>query len=390
MSSVILRGITWNHSRALPPLVAASQRFEELRPGRSILWEKRSLDDFGHAGLAELSRAYDLLIIDHPMLGDAHRNNVLLDLQARLPAGALANLESDALGQCLTSYRYENCLYALPVDAAAPAASFRADLLERLGYQAPANWHELVDLARHGLVRMPAFPADLFLNLMGMCVSRGSLVAMGDHLFNHEIAMRNLEEMQELASFMPETIYAMNPIAVYETMASTDDFAYCPFAYTYSNYSRPGFAANPLLFANPVSLQDGSPMRTVLGGTGIAVSAGCTSAKVAIEFCAFVAGRDCQTHLYGVCGGQPASSSAWHDPLLNRISNNFFERTLESIQAACVRPRYAGYIALQRSAGIPISEYLQRKTTAAHVLECLDTIYRESLQGLTSKRETIR
>jgi multiple sugar transport system substrate-binding protein len=302
----------------------------------------------------------------------------------------LADLEADALGQCLASYRFEKCLYALPVDAAAPAASFRADLLKRRGYQVPANWQQLIDLARHGLVRMPGFPADLFLNLMGMCVSRGSPVAMGDHLFNHDIAIRNLEEVQELASFMPETIYAMNPIAVYETMASTDDFAYCPFAYTYSNYSRPGFAANPLLFANPVSLQDGSPMRTVLGGTGIAVSAGCTNAKVAIEFCTFVTGRDCQTHLYGVCGGQPASSSAWHDPLLNRISNDFFKCTLESVQAAHVRPRYAGYIALQHSAGIPISEYLLRKTTSAHVLERLDTLYRESLPGLTSRQETTR
>lgn len=391
MSSVSLRGMTWNHSRALPPLVAASQRFEELRAGTSILWEKRSLDDFGHAGIAELSHSYDLLIIDHPMLGDAHRNNVLMELQPwLLPAETLANLEADALGQCLASYRYENCLYALPVDAAAPAASFRADLLERRGYQVPANWQDLVDLARQGLVRMPGFPADLFLNLMGMCVSRGSPVAMGGHLFNHDIATRSLEEMQELASFMPETIYAMNPIAVYETMASTDDFAYCPFAYTYSNYSRPGFAANPLLFANPVSLQDGNPMRTVLGGTGIAVSSGCANAKVATEFCAFVAGRDCQTHLYGVCGGQPASGSAWRNPLLNQISNDFFERTLGTIEVAYVRPRYAGYIALQHSAGIPISEYLQRKTTAAHVLERLDTLYRESLPRLMSKQEMSR
>jgi multiple sugar transport system substrate-binding protein len=390
MSRLTLHGIAWNHSRAFPPLVAASQRFEELHPGTYILWEKRSLDDFGHAGLAELSRSYDLLVIDHPMLGDAHHNNLLLDLQPRLTAAALAELESDALGPCLTSYRYDNHLYALPIDAAAPAASFRPDLLERRGYQTPANWQQLVELARHGLVRMPGFPADLFLNLMGMCVSRGSPVAMNDHLFDHDIAKRSLEEMQELASFMPETIYAMNPIAVYETMASTDDFAYCPFAYTYSNYSRPGFAANSLLFANPVSLQDGTLMRTVLGGTGIAVSTNCRNAKEATEFCTFVARRDCQTHLYGVCGGQPASSSAWHDLLLNQASNDFFKRTLASIEAAYVRPRYEGYIALQGSAGIHVSEYLRRETTAALALERLDSLYRQSQSKLMRERETIR
>jgi hypothetical protein len=68
-----LRGITWNHSRAFPPLAAAAQRFEELHPQISIVWDKRSLDEFGHASLdefghaslAEFTRAYDLLIVDH-------------------------------------------------------------------------------------------------------------------------------------------------------------------------------------------------------------------------------------------------------------------------------------------------------------------------------------
>lgn len=32
MSGLSLRGITWNYSRALPPLVAAAQRFEEQHP----------------------------------------------------------------------------------------------------------------------------------------------------------------------------------------------------------------------------------------------------------------------------------------------------------------------------------------------------------------------
>jgi multiple sugar transport system substrate-binding protein len=65
VSGLSLRGITWNHSRALPPLVAAAQRFEELHPHIRIVWEKRCLDKFGHSGLAELTRTYDLLIIDH-------------------------------------------------------------------------------------------------------------------------------------------------------------------------------------------------------------------------------------------------------------------------------------------------------------------------------------
>ncbi len=385
MSDFCLRGITWNHSRALPPLIAASQRFEELHPRIRILWEKRSLDEFGHTGLAALSSSYDLLIIDHPMLGDAHRNHTLIDLQPRLPSEALATLESDALGQCLASYRYEDCLYALPVDAAAPAASFRPDLLERNGHQVPADWKQVIELARHGLVRMPGFPADLFLNLMGMCASRGSSIASGEHVFDHDIATRCLEELRELGSYMPEAIYAMNPIAVYEAMASGDKFAYCPFAYTYSNYSRPEFSFHTLLFANPATLPEGTPLRTVLGGTGIAISSKCANIEPALDFCIFVAGRHCQSHLYGMCGGQPASNSAWHDPLLNRISNNFFERTLASVLTAYVRPRYSGYIALQHSAGLAIVDYLRNVITATQALQRLDEHYRQSLSGLPNE-----
>jgi multiple sugar transport system substrate-binding protein len=378
MTALQLRGITWNHSRALPPLVAASQRFEELHPAIRIDWEKRTLDEFGHRDLASLARNYDLLIIDHPMLGTAHRDRILTDLLPFLTRQELADLDSDALGLCLASYRYEGCLYALPVDAAAPAASFRSDLLERSGHGVPATWEQLIELARRGLARMPAFPADLFLNLMAMCASRGSPVALQGELFDHGVAMRCLEELQELASLMPDSIYTLNPIGIYEEMSSGDEFAYCPFAYTYSNYSRPGFAASLVTFANPVPLPGGIPLRTVLGGTGIAISTQCQLKDAAIEFCKFVSGYNCQTHLYGMCGGQPASNAAWHNPMLNRIANDFFERTLASVQTAFLRPRYAGYIALQREAGHHVAAFLRRETTADRTLRRLDELYRLS------------
>jgi multiple sugar transport system substrate-binding protein len=378
MTQKDLRGMAWNHSRALPPLVAASQRFEELHPGTRVVWEKRSLDEFGHSDLNALADVYDLLIVDHPMMGDVRASGVLCDFVPLIPAAELEEMESDALGGCLESYRYEGRLYALPIDAAAPAASFRPDLLDRDKTDVPASWDAMLDLARRGQVRMPGFAADLFLNLMGMCVSRGSGVANGDHLFEPGIAARCLEELGELASFMPDSIYSMNPIALYEAMASTDEFAYCPFAYSYSNYSRSGFAPHTLLFAAPPALRDRTPLHTVLGGTGIAVSARCREQEEAIAFASFVAGRSCQVGIYGMCGGQPASKAAWHDELLNRISNHFFDRTVAGIETAYMRPRYAGYTAFQGKAGVPIREHLGGAITTAQALQKLDDMYRRS------------
>lgn len=90
-----LKGITWNHSRALPPLVATAQRFEEMNPTVRIHWEKRSLHEFGHAGLPELTRQYDLLVVDHPMMGAAAVEDVLRDLRLLLNQDEWTDMAED-------------------------------------------------------------------------------------------------------------------------------------------------------------------------------------------------------------------------------------------------------------------------------------------------------
>jgi multiple sugar transport system substrate-binding protein len=378
MKNLLLRGITWNHSRALPPLVAAAQRFEEHHPNVRILWEKRSLHEFGHASLAELAQAFDLLVVDHPMMGEA--KDILVNVRPMLSSADWDDLRTDSAGRSFDSYVFENALYALPIDAAAPAASCRTDLLEAAGLPLPTRWSELLELAGRKLVMMPGFPADLFLNFMGMCVSRGSTVSAGDsELFDRMIALQSLEELRELALTMPNIIYDWNPIALYEHMTSTDDFAYCPFAYSYNNYSRAGFAARELRFALPARLSDGAAMQTVLGGTGLAISTSCQSPETALDYSLYVAGSTCQSTLYGLSGGQPARRSAWQNPVLNQLTDGFFERTLPGIDSAYVRPRYRGYVALQEQAGIPIVRYLRDGGHASQVLDKIDSLFRNSL-----------
>ena len=381
MKPVMLHGITWNHSRALPPLVATAQRFEELHPHVRIQWEKRSLHEFGHADIVTLARNFDLLVIDHPMVGDAEATGVLNDLLPLLSVEELKNLQDDSLGPCFSSYMYKGRLYALPIDAAAPAASYRPDLFEQHDLKEPAVWSDVISLARRGWVRIPAFSADLFLNFMGLCVSRGSSVAVSpEQLVDHEIGAQCLDQLSELAALMPDDIYRLNPIALYERMSSEDTFAYCPFAYTYSNYSRKGFGAKHILFSNPVPLEEDLPMRTVLGGTGIAISTKCEQIALALEYSLFVADRSCQSTIYGICGGQPASRSAWRDPLLNQLTDNFFAQTAASIETAYVRPRYSGYVNLQERAGEAIAEYCKQRGNTQALLARIDVLYRSSLK----------
>jgi multiple sugar transport system substrate-binding protein len=380
MCRVQLKGITWNHSRALPPLVATAQRFEELHPGVEIRWEKRSLHAFGHASLAELAQAFDLVVVDHPMMGDAESTGSLVDLTQLLDADCLKEMEDDSAGPSFASYSYRGKFYALPIDAAAPAASYRPDLLAKAGFAEPAQWSEVLDLATRGLVRMPGFPADLFLNFMGMCVSSGSTVAATpEALFDRAVALECLEQLRELAARMPAEIYEWNPIALYERLSTMDEFVYCPFAYTYSNYARAGFAQNPVRFALPPRLWNGATLRTVLGGTGLAISTLCAHPEVALKYSLYVAGHLCQGTLYGLNGGQPARLSAWEDGTLNSLSDDFFRRTLHSIETAYVRPRYCGYARFQEKAGLPMIDYLRNGSSANRALDQLDALYRESL-----------
>ena len=382
MSRTMLRGITWNHSRALPPLVATAQRFEELHPGVQIEWRKRSLHEFGHADIATLAHEFDLLVIDHPMAGDAEAYGVLTDLLPLLSREQVEDLEQDSIGPSYASYLYHDKLYALPIDAAAPAASLRPDLLDRHGLTEPKSWDDVMALAKMGWVLMPGFSADLFLNFMGLYVSLGYPVANNpDHLFDREIGARCLEQICELAALMPDQIYSMNPIAIYERMASEDTIAYCPFAYTYSNYSRRGFGTKAVRFADPVKLGEGIPMRTVLGGTGIAISAKCAERALALEYSLFVSDRTCQQTLYGICGGQPSRRSAWRDPQLNALTDDFFRRTANSLEKAYVRPRYRGYVGLQESGGRLIAEFCKQRGDAQRLLGDLDSLYRATLKG---------
>ena len=382
MSVPTLRGIAWNHSRAFPALVATAQRFEELFPPVRIHWEKRTLHEFGHMSLTELAGAFDLLVVDHPMMGDAFSTGALSDLSAVIPASALTELQSDSLGPSFETYRYEGCLFALPIDAAAPAASYRGDLLRAAQAELPHTWDDLIALAQRGLVVMPGFPADLFLNFMGIYVSLGGSFFPDGELSQNQSALLALDLLRQLAAHMPSDIYVKNPINIYEELGSGSSVAYCPFAYTYSNYARDGFTQNPIDFTLPVTL-DGLAMRTVLGGTGIAISSRCAMPEVAASYCQCVSSANWQRTIYALSGGQPARHSSWDDPVLNALTRNFFRQTRSSIENAYTRPRYPGYAAFQERAGIPLVHFLRDGRDSAKALAEIQRLYLES-QGRQS------
>ncbi|KIL41485.1 ABC transporter substrate-binding protein [Gordoniibacillus kamchatkensis] len=379
---ITLKGVTWNHSRGYVSVVATAQRFGETHPGVEIIWEKRSLQQFADAHIEQLADKYDLLVIDHPWAGFAADKNVLVPLERHLSAEYLQDQADNSVGLSHPSYRFGGFQSALAIDAATPVASYREDLLERHGHRLPDTWEDLISLADAGKVIFPGIPIDSLMNFYMLCSTQGEDPFLNeDTVISREMGLKALEQLRELASKCTREIFDWNPIQVYEAMSSRDDFAYCPFAYGYSNYSRSGYARKLIRFTDMVSLGTHGRLKSTLGGTGLAISAKCHHLDIALEYAAFTASPGCQRSIYVENGGQPGHRAAWLDEEVNRRTNGYFRATLPALDRAYLRPRYSGYLHFQDNAGDYVRDYMMNGGDGTAVLERMDRLYRESRSG---------
>lgn len=125
-SSKLLRGMTWDHPRAIEPLLACSAEWER-RTGVRIRWEHHSLQHFESHPLEDLADRFDLIIIDHPHIGAAAQSRALVPLEALGPANALPACAAGSVGPSFRSYAWSGRQWALPIDAATQVQAFRPD-----------------------------------------------------------------------------------------------------------------------------------------------------------------------------------------------------------------------------------------------------------------------
>ncbi len=374
-----LKGITWNHSRGFTSVVATAQRFHELNPSIEITWEKRSLQAFADEPINELAKRYDLLVIDHPWAGFAAKTGTIIPLNKYLSADFLKDQQQNSVGKSHESYAYNNDQWALAIDAATPVAAYRPDLIEKRNLKVPKTWKDLVDLAKKGMVAIPGIPQDTLMSFYMVCCTLGEDVCTSkNEVISEKIGLQALEILRELGENISEESYDMNPIQVYEAMTKSDDYAYSPFAYGYSNYSKSGYARKVLKFCDMVSIH-GNPLITTLGGTGLAISSECEHVKEAIEYARFVGDPETQKTLFFNNGGQPGHREAWKDTRVNYNSLDYFKDTLPALDRAFLRPRYHGHMYFQDNAGAPIREYMMKGGDAKNLLNKLNVLYKESL-----------
>jgi multiple sugar transport system substrate-binding protein len=314
-------------------------------------------------------------------MGEAAAHQIFIPLDKFLPEDFLQDQSNNSVGASHASYHIAGHQWALAIDAAAPVAASRPDILEANGVDEPATWDDMLELARAGLVAFAGLPLDCLMHWYSLCINEGQTpFTAAAAIVGPEVGMAALAAIKELTTLCGESSLTRNPIAAYELMTTSDRYGYSPLAYGYSNYARAGYSVtprNPLRFGSPPK-RLGKPLCTTLGGAGLAVSARCAGPVLdaALEYAQFVASGPVQTGLFTAGGGQPGYRGAWLDPENNRITQNFFARTLATLDRAYVRPRFDRAIEFQIRATAVMDAYLHSRLSSPEALEALNELDR--------------
>lgn len=360
-----LNGLTWDHPRGYQPLEACALQWRDVEPEVTVQWDRRSLKSFGDDPLEDLSKRYDLVIVDHPFVGTIADQGCFVALDRYLDAATLSRI-ADSVGSSYDTYRLAGHQWALPVDAAAHVSVRRADLMD--DRDAPRTW-EQVTITAHELgpdrFILALAPVDCMMMLLTIAASLGKPAFVEETLAGEDDLAAALEVIAQLADLAHPSSLQSNPIAVLDSMSARHGPGYSPALFGYSNYARTPRSTD-LRFA-PVPAGAGGS-RGVLGGAGVAVSSSSPSTEVASKFAAFVADPEVQATTYLDAGGQPSHRTAWKSAEARRVANGYFADTLTALDQSWVRPRWVGFPLAQEAAGNAIHRYLSdgssRETTA--------------------------
>src|SRR5258708_15102674 len=137
-----LRGSWWAHPRGHDPLVATAAEFGRRTGGRvEIAWQPRTLSEFGVTPAEQVAADHDLLVIDHPHVGDA----------------------------------------------AAQVSVYRPD---RLPGPPPRRWADVADLAGRGMVLWPLGPTDAFASFLTLAANLGAACGTAPSGFGLAVSAR--------------------------------------------------------------------------------------------------------------------------------------------------------------------------------------------------------
>jgi len=378
--SLVIRGMAWDHPRAVNPLTAVSAKWAEQRPVR-VEWQARPLKAFEDQPLEELAGEFDLVLMDYPFTGTAASSGLIQAAEDWTDPEYLDDQRRHSVGPSYASYTFEGQQWALAIDAACQVSASRPDLWTReTDMELADSWSGVATLAsRLGnadfRVAMPLNPNHAYCAFISVGLSdAGEGFWPFGECCNLDVGMEALGFLKRLAQDLHPASRDSDPIGISDRMAESNEIVFVPLMFGFSSYARPGFREYLLSFGNAPE-GTGGKRGSVLGGVGIALSAQSRHSEEAGDLARTLASPNVQRKLYVESGGQPGHSTAWDSPDANVLVGDFFSKTRETIEQAFVRPRVPGHRLFQQKAGELIHGFLWDDRIGAD--ECMN-----SFQGL--------
>nr|WP_245197379.1 extracellular solute-binding protein [Labrys sp. LIt4] len=365
--------MTWDHPRGYDPMVACSRLWAQ-KTGIEIIWQKRSLQDFECFPVEELARRYDLIVIDHPHVGQITKEGCLLPLDVSGREAEREALAHGSVGPSYPSYAWKGRQWAFPIDAATQVQAFVPGRIAG----PVSSFAEMMDLARTGRVALPLRPPHSLMTFYTLAAHLGyACAADRERFIAPDAGVEVWERLSELVRLVDPNDRERDPIAVFERMAGLDSTIACvPYIYGYVSYAWDGFRPVRIHFADIPTIDGRKPAGAALGGTGIAVSAMSRHPIEASDFAYWVASADVQRGAYAAAGGQPGHAAAWEDSDVNAASAGFYEKTRATLEGSYLRPRHDGYMPFQAAASERINAGLAAGEGARPLLRDLDDLWR--------------
>lgn len=364
-------GLTWDHPRGRDALDEAARRANADRPRPLLRWDWQPLEGFESAPIADLAARHDLVVMDHPHVGEAAAEGCLIALEELYEPERIAVWADACVGASFASYRWDGRHWALPLDVAAQVSARRPDRIAA----PPTSWDEIEEIARRQPVALSLGGPHAYLCLISMAAGQGSIVG-GEMMLPDDAALAALARLRRLAERAPAGTGALNPIALLETAAGSGDVALIPLVFGYVTYARPGPGRNVLAYSDPPRAPEGRG--GTLGGTGVAFSRRSAPDRELREHVASLLSPETQRDLFPAFGGQPSSRAVWRSDKANAAWGNFYRDTLETAERALLRPRFDGFPAFCTTASSRMREALERGEDEERTLAELRALWRKA------------
>ena len=365
------RGLTWDHPRGYDALAEAARRVNAGRAAPLITWDRQPLEGFESAPITDLTARYDLVVLDHPHIGEAVAEGCLLPIDQLFDAAQMEAWRSRTVGPAFQSYTWEGRQWALPLDVATQVMARRPDLVP----DPPTDWAGLETLAASRRVAVSLGGPHAFLTLISMAAAEGAVVG-GEAMLPDAQALPALDRLARLAARAPRGSADLNPIALLEAMAQTDAIALVPLVFGYVTYARPAASRHALAFSDSLAAPGG--LGGVLGGTGIAFSGRSVPSPELLAHVVDLMSEEVQTRLFPEFGGQPSARAAWTSAQVNAAWGSFYRDTLRTAETALLRPRYFGFPDFTNAASAYLRDALDARTAPQAMLARLRQMWTQS------------